>query len=214
MDAHLWQVWCWCMMKANHKGKFVNVRTGRGNMVVTVEPGQFIFGRKKAAMELDCPAKSVYNRMLKLVKCQNVAMQVDTHFSIVSICNWESYQSEDEAVGQATGHPLANHWPTNGQPMDTNNNVKNEKNDKNEGDAPTKKKQIRNIIPPTVLMVSDYCIERSNGIDAQYFHDTYTARNWFISKNKMKDWQAAVRTWERNGFNTNEPESSGFQASV
>jgi hypothetical protein len=59
----------------------------------------------------------------------------------------------------------------------------------------------RNIIPPTLEMVSRYCIERNNGIDAQAFIDHYETRNWIPKgyTRRMHDWQAAVRTWERSG---------------
>ena len=44
--------------------------------------------------------------------------------------------------------------------------------------------------------ISDYCISRGNDIDAQSFFDFYEARGWMVGKNHMKDWKAAVRTWE------------------
>lgn len=53
------------------------------------------------------------------------------------------------------------------------------------------------FVPPTVEMVREYCIERGNGIDAEEFVDFYSSKGWMIGKNKMKDWKAAVRTWER-----------------
>lgn len=51
---------------------------------------------------------------------------------------------------------------------------------------------------PTVEEIAEYCKERSNGIDAQYFWDSYNAKDWMIGKQKMKDWKSAIRTWERN----------------
>lgn len=59
--------------------------------------------------------------------------------------------------------------------------------------APAKRKRFT---PPTVEEVQAYCTERKNGIDPQAFVDYYEARGWNIGKNKMKDWKAAVRTWE------------------
>jgi hypothetical protein len=56
----------------------------------------------------------------------------------------------------------------------------------------------RYIIPPTLEMVKKYCDERKNEIDPQRFIDSYTAKGWMIGKNKMKDWQASVRTWEKS----------------
>lgn len=54
--------------------------------------------------------------------------------------------------------------------------------------------------PPTVDEVKAYCIERQNNVDAARFIDYYTANGWKVGKNTMKDWKAAVRTWERNGY--------------
>ena len=54
--------------------------------------------------------------------------------------------------------------------------------------------------PPTLNEVTEYCNERNNGIDPEYFIDFYTTKDWKVGKNKMKDWKAAIRTWEhRNG---------------
>ena len=50
---------------------------------------------------------------------------------------------------------------------------------------------------PTLEEVKDYCKERNNGIDAQRFIDFYDSKDWMIGKNKMKDWKACVRTWEK-----------------
>jgi len=45
--------------------------------------------------------------------------------------------------------------------------------------------------------VKNYCNERNNNIDPEAFIDFYKSKNWYIGKNKMKDWKAAVRTWEK-----------------
>ena len=61
-----------------------------------------------------------------------------------------------------------------------------------------REKHIRNIIPPKMEWVKEYCQERSNGIDPQRFCDYYDARDWKLKNGKMKDWQAAIRYWEGN----------------
>ena len=50
---------------------------------------------------------------------------------------------------------------------------------------------------PSVEEIKQYCLERNNGIDAEQFYDFYESKNWYVGKNKMKNWQAAVRTWEK-----------------
>ena len=50
---------------------------------------------------------------------------------------------------------------------------------------------------PNIDEVKNYCILRKNNIDAEAFIDFYQSKNWFVGKNKMKDWKACIRTWER-----------------
>ena len=50
---------------------------------------------------------------------------------------------------------------------------------------------------PTIDEVKAYCQERGNKVDAERWFDYYTSNGWKVGKNPMKDWKAAVRTWER-----------------
>ena len=50
---------------------------------------------------------------------------------------------------------------------------------------------------PSVEEIKQYCLDRNNGIDAEQFFDFYESKNWYVGKNKMKNWQSAVRTWEK-----------------
>ena len=46
--------------------------------------------------------------------------------------------------------------------------------------------------------VTEYCRENDyRYVDANYFVDFYISKNWYVGKNKMKDWKAAVRNWQR-----------------
>ena len=56
--------------------------------------------------------------------------------------------------------------------------------------------------PPTVEEVTAYCRERQNSVDAQRFVDFYTSKGWKVGKENMRDWKAAVRTWEHRDKGT------------
>ena len=55
----------------------------------------------------------------------------------------------------------------------------------------------KTFVKPTVEEVYQYCNERKNKVCADTFIDFYQSKDWKIGKNKMKDWKAAVRTWEK-----------------
>ena len=55
----------------------------------------------------------------------------------------------------------------------------------------------KRFTPPTLEEVQAYCNERHNHIDASAFIDFYESKGWMVGSNKMKDWKASIRTWER-----------------
>lgn len=64
----------------------------------------------------------------------------------------------------------------------------------------TKPIYIRAFAIPTHDEIKTYCNERKNKVDHIKFHDFYTSKGWMVGKNKMKDWKAAVRNWEKTSF--------------
>jgi hypothetical protein len=95
--------------------------------------------------------------------------------------------------------PSIKNEPDNNTSLNTTFNNTNEYIDKS--DKPTRKR----FIPPSLEEVQAYCRERNNNVDAERFINHYTSNGWMVGKNKMQDWKAAVRTWERNGYDTKKP---------
>lgn len=62
-------------------------------------------------------------------------------------------------------------------------------------------KKNNKFIKPTIEEVQQYCLERNNNINAEHFIDYYDANGWKVGKNPMKDWKAAIRTWEKRNDN-------------
>lgn len=90
-------------------------------------------------------------------------------------------------------------WLPNGCQM-----VATDKNsiDKNSIDKDSMSPRSR-FTKPTIDDVRAYCEERNNGVDAQRWFDYYESNGWKVGKNPMKDWKAAVRTWERKDGGNN-----------
>lgn len=56
---------------------------------------------------------------------------------------------------------------------------------------------VTQVQRPTLEEVTAYCNQRGNGIDPERFIDYYTANGWRVGKQPMRDWKAAVRSWEK-----------------
>ena len=88
--------------------------------------------------------------------------------------------------------------------IQVNNQDKKEKKEKKEIYKERKEQREKVVVekaprfcPPTVDEVKAYCLEKNYTVDAENFCDFYESKGWFVGKNKMKSWQAAVRTWQR-----------------
>lgn len=82
------------------------------------------------------------------------------------------------------------------------NENENEKEKENESPSETKrekqaKEKRKRFSAPSVDEVRDYCRERGNSIDAETFVDFYASKGWKVGNSPMKDWQSAIRTWEK-----------------
>lgn len=80
--------------------------------------------------------------------------------------------------------------------VNVNENVDEDEKEKKKGTNVPKEKS--RFVPPSVENVTEYCRENDyRYVDANYFVDFYISKNWYVGKNKMKDWKAAVRNWQR-----------------
>jgi len=74
----------------------------------------------------------------------------------------------------------------------------NKKEKEKENKKENEKREVKRFAPPTLDEVQAYCEERGNNVDPDRFIDYYTSNGWRVGKNPMKDWKAAVRSWERS----------------
>ncbi len=101
----------------------------------------------------------------------------------------ENINAESVASDSSESHILTE---KNSSSISSNNS------ESEDSDNATTSKRKR-FTPPTVEEVKAYCDERKNNVNAEAFIDFYASKNWYVGKNKMTDWHASVRNWERNG---------------
>ena len=96
-----------------------------------------------------------------------------------------------------------NQWSKLDKSGQTGQTGQNEQTEtKTETETKTRAKSIR----PSLQEVIDYCKERNNSVDANRWYDFYTSNGWKVGKNPMKDWKAAIRTWEQKDKQTQQQE--------
>lgn len=101
---------------------------------------------------------------------------------------------------ETKAEPNHNQSRTKAEP-NLNNNLNNNLNDNLNVNVKVKDKEsvCTRFVPPTHQDVSDYCQEKGyTNVDIERFIDFYASKGWMVGKNKMKDWKAAVRNWNRS----------------
>jgi hypothetical protein len=87
----LWAFWSYCLLRANYKDRTIFFN----NCEVKLEPGQFIFGRKKAAQDLNMSERQIRTSLELMKKAGNLTIQTTNKYSIITIVNWHIYQQEN-----------------------------------------------------------------------------------------------------------------------
>ena len=159
---------------------------------IDIGVGQKVTGRHALSEETGLSEQEIRTALTKLKSTGEITIKSTNKFSLITVCKYKDYQFF-EMLDQPTDQPADQ--PTINQQSTTN---KNEKNKRIEDIVPASKS--KRFIPPSVEEVAQYCLERKNSIDPQYWWDSYQAKNWMVGKNKMSDWKAAVRTWEGKNY--------------
>jgi len=103
----LWTFWTYCLMKATRKKYKAKI----GYQEISLLPGQFIFGRKTASEETGLSERSIRTSVDFLRKAGNMTSKTTNKFSIVTICNWTTYQSVESENDQQNDQPPTSKRP-------------------------------------------------------------------------------------------------------
>ncbi len=205
-DWHF-RLFVWCLLKANYQPV-----SFQGT---TIQPGQFVTGRITGADALNVSASKFYRGLQTLQdKYGSIKLEANSKWTTVTVCNWKTYQYEfEESEQHLNNERTAFEQQVNSQRTADEHNLRIKETKKDRNIEKKEGTPRAAFVPPTVDEVGKFCAERNNAVDAQVFVDHYTSNGWMVGKNKMKDWKASVRTWEKRDEsgrgNTNNARGNG-----
>lgn len=125
------------------------------------------------------------------------------------IQNYEDFVKKQSENGKKGGRPRKPTESQKTQPFFEKPKEGKEKEKEKEKEIsplnPPRGKRER-FTPPTVEDVAAYCLERENSIDPEEFVSFYASKGWKVGSSPMKDWRAAVITWEKKRAKETSPE--------
>lgn len=198
------QAWIDMLLMANHEDKTFMF----GNELINVQAGSFITSIAKLCTRWGWSNTKVVKFLELLESDEMLTRKSDAKKTVITIVKYGFYQeSNDEKT-------MKKRCRNDAETMlkHTNNNDNNDNKYKKK-DTNVSKEKAQRFIPPTRQEVTTYCVEKGYSIDVERFIDYYTANGWMVGKNKMKDWKACVRNWnrgQRQGMTT-EAQKSKFR---
>jgi hypothetical protein len=87
-NPHLWQVWTYCLMRANYK----SVKVQFEGEEIILKPGEFITGIFKGATDCNMKPSTFRDQLTKLKKMNAIDIKSDNKKSIISVRKWNFYQ--------------------------------------------------------------------------------------------------------------------------
>ncbi len=198
-----WRAFEYLLISARYKPSRVILK----GQVIELEAGQLIVSEKKLAEKWDWSRGKVRRFLSLLESLQMIQVNGTAYGTLVTIENYTKYQCDGTSDGTTDSTSDSTTDGTSDGTSDGTHikkdkkvkKVKKDKNIYNNARARVCKTHTANFSPPDIQDVKAYCIERKNNVDPERFIDFYEAKGWMVGKNKMKDWRAAVRNWERNG---------------
>ena len=197
-----WRAFEYLLISARYKPSRVILK----GQVIELEAGQLIVSEKKLAEKWDWSRGKVRRFLSRLESLQMIQVNGTAYGTLVTIENYTKYQCDGTSDGTTDSTSDSTTDGTSDGTSDGTHikkdkkvkKVKKDKNIYNNARARVCKTHTANFSPPDIQDVKAYCIERKNNVDPERFIDFYEAKGWMVGKNKMKDWRAAVRNWERN----------------
>lgn len=94
------KIWIWILLRATRTKRFASVKIGAGFQDVELNPGDLIFGRFKAEEQLNIDGSTIYKHIHKLEESNNITIKSNNHYTIITVCNWDTYQDIEEKKEQ------------------------------------------------------------------------------------------------------------------
>jgi hypothetical protein len=185
------QAWVDLIGLANWKEGFIRVRGIR----YTVERGQCGWSQQSLAARWKWSRGKVRRFLDEMESVNNIVQQNNNITSIITIVDYDLYQDKPGSNGTADS---TTNDTANGQQTVQQTDTKKLKELKELKELKSKERTTRKkFIKPSLQELTDYIQTREVKINPQSFLDYNDSKGWVVGKAPMKDWQAAVRTWEK-----------------
>lgn len=178
------QAWIDILLRVNHADNKILI----GNQLIELKSGQTIWSILEMSKEWGWSKTKVSNFLKLLENENNISQKRTTKYTLITVEKWEMYQDSKQKSGIKT--------ETKEKQKNTNNNDNKEN------------KNNSRFTPPTFEEVLNYCKERNNSVNPNKFIDFYQSKGWLVGKTIMKDWKAAIRTWEGKDNKDNKGETN------
>lgn len=198
-----------CLISANYEdSEWHNIEIPKGSFITSIG---------NLAVELGLSPQQVRTSLNKLKSTNEITSISTNKYTVINVENWAKYQVNEVAINKQNNKQdnkrITNEQQTNNKQITTVKELKEIKNLKEEKEVlkdivtltsptTTETTALKTFVRPSLSEVKAYCFERNNNVNAEKWFNFYESNGWKVGKNSMKNWKAAVRTWEHEDGRT------------
>lgn len=175
-DSDYLAVWIYLLLNATHK-EIPALFKGKK---ITLQKGQLITGRKSMSNQLKISESKIYRIINDFKSEQQIEQQTSNQNSLITVLNWDKYQQ----IEQQNEQPMNNERTTDEQRVNTNKNVKNDKNER-----------IYNI-PASEVETSPADTAKANEKDAMPKHKYGEYKHVLLKDEELQKLKEKYTNWE------------------
>lgn len=172
---------------------------------ITICPGEVVSGRARIAAETGLTEDEVRTAISHLKRSGHITSRSTNSYTVFSFTDKENWGDIADCIPSEIPSTFPNDSPAIPRQIPGESPLL-ETRKLRDGEKESRKR----FSPPSVDEVAAYCQERGNAVDAERFCDFYAAKGWRVGSQPMRDWKAAVRTWERRNDGKQQADKGGW----
>lgn len=174
------------------------------NKPFPLKRGQFVTSTRKLAEDTGLTHQST-RTFLKNLENLKILTHQSTHLltnraTLITFTDIDKFLVSPKELTYQLAQQLTNDQHTPNTPLTHQLTTNNNDNTNNDTNNDNNKKINKRFQKPTIEEIEQYCKERGNSINPLKFYNYYESNGWKVGKNPMKNWKAAIITWEGNGY--------------
>lgn len=161
-----------------------------------IPAGSRVISLSKLSKEAGLTQKQIRGSLDKLERANCVAKSATPKYTVITVLNWDSYQSRGQTQGQTKGTQQDKRGANKGQ---QNKKIREDKRREEDRGA-----------SPTLSILQSFISENRLNVDAEKFFAYYERFHWRDKNGQPVDWRDKLKSWDARELKSKPVYQNGY----